>query len=49
MAEPSTFDGRALPADRAVLVIGAGTMGCGIAEVAASGVQAAQPLGARHG
>jgi 3-hydroxybutyryl-CoA dehydrogenase len=36
MAEPSTFDGGALPADRAVLVIGAGTMGCGIAEVAAS-------------
>jgi 3-hydroxybutyryl-CoA dehydrogenase len=36
MAEQSTFDGSALPAARAVLVIGAGTMGCGIAEVAAS-------------
>ena len=36
MAEHSTFDGRALPATRAVLVIGAGTMGCGIAEVAAT-------------
>ncbi len=36
MAEHSTFDGRALPATRAVLVIGAGTMGSGIAEVAAT-------------
>ena len=35
MVEHSTFDGGALPAARAVLVIGAGTMGCGIAEVAA--------------
>jgi prephenate dehydrogenase len=36
MAEQSTFDGGALPTARAVLVIGAGTMGRGIAEVAAS-------------
>ena len=38
MAEPQTSHaaGAALPLDRAVVVIGAGTMGSGIAEVAAA-------------
>jgi len=36
MAEQAMQDSRALSTDKAVLVIGAGTMGCGIAEVAAT-------------